>query len=676
MDRAGTGLCRRFAKPAVSLVAGAALASLAATAQARVTKIDIVKREPFAGGEAFGTVGAYEKVAGRFRGELDPKSPLNAVIVDLDKAPRNARGMVEYSADFYILKPVDPGKGNGALFYELSNRGNKGMLARFNDAAGSNDPSTAQHAGNGFLMQQGFTLLWNGWMTGLPAVNDALRIELPIATGPAGPIVETVWDELLFNETDAKQARLSFKATSTDRSQATLYVRNRNGEEPAVIAAENWEFVDAQTVRLLPAGTPFKIGAIYQFVYKAANPPVAGIGFAATRDIVSFARYAAADDTGTPNPLAVAGRPALSHAISQGNSQSGRYLRDFIYSGFNEDEAHRVVFEGSIPTVAAGRMFLNHRFAQPGRINPAGHGFMFFPGSEFPFAYENETDPFTGKSDGIFARCGASRTCPKVIHLNSGTEYWQAGQSLVTTDPLGQHDTTPPDNVRIWSMASVAHQGVTPAMPKGVCAMPYNLTDYRPLLRAALVALDRWVKDGAEPPASRYPRIADGTLVPSVKLNPAIPGLAMAKGPNGKPRIDFGADIGKGIIANVLPVASKEQYRVLVPSVDADGNETAGLRLPDIAVPTATAMGWSVRSEAGGGTGELCYLDGAYLPFAKTKAEREARKDPRPSLEERYRDAADYADKVRDAATKLEREGYLLPGDVKRIVDRAATLTW
>src|SRR5947209_12861237 len=215
-------------------------------------------------------------------------------------------------------------------------------------------------------------------MTGLPAAGDALRIELPVATNPSGQIVETVWDELLFNETDAKQARLTFKATSTDKSKATLYVRDHNSEEPTVIAAADWEFVDAQTVRLSPAGTPFRIGAIYQLVYQAANPPVAGIGFAATRDIVSFARYALADDAGTASPLAPAGRPALDRALSQGNSQSGRYLRDFIYSGFNEDEAHRIVFEGSIPTVASGRMFLNYRFAQPGRINPAGHGFMLF----------------------------------------------------------------------------------------------------------------------------------------------------------------------------------------------------------------------------------------------------------------------------------------------------------
>jgi hypothetical protein len=656
--------------------AGLALVAATASAEARVTRIEITKQEPFAAGQTFGSTGAYEKVIGRFHGELDPKSPLNAGIVDLDKAPRNARGMVEYSADFYILKPVDLAKGNGALFYELSNRGNKGILARFNDAAGSNDPSTVQHAGNGFLMQQGYTLLWNGWMSGLPAANNALRIELPVATNPNGPIVETIWDELLFNQADVKQARLTYKAMSTDKSEAKLLVRARNTDEPTVVPTDKWEFVDAQTVRLLPAGTPFKIGDIYQLIYKASNPPVTGIGFAATRDIVSFARYATADDAGTPNPLVAAGRPALNRTLSQGNSQSGRYLRDFIYSGFNEDEAHRTVFDGSIPTVASGRTFLNFRFSQVGRINPAGHGFMFFPGSEFPFAYENQTDPFTGKSDGIFNRCNASRTCPKVVHLNSGTEYWQAGQSLVTTDALGQRDTTPPDNVRIWSMTSVAHQGVNPAMPKGVCAMPYNLTDYRPLMRAALVSLDRWVKDGKEPPASRYPRIADGTLVPSVKFNTAIPGFAAAKGANPKPRLDFGPDIDKGIIGKALPVALKDEYRVLVPAIDADGNEKVGLTLPDITVPTGTAMGWSVRSEMGGGTGELCYLDGAFIPFAKTKAEREAKKDPRPSLTERYRDNADYAERVKSAATALERDGYLLADDVKRIVERAATLTW
>jgi len=654
--------------------ASVVLVAMTAAAQARVTRIEINRQEPFAAGQTFGSVGAYERVIGRFHGELDPAQPLNADIVDIDKAPRNARGMVEYSADFYILKPVDLGKGNGALFYEVNNRGGKAALARFNNGARSNDPSTAEHAGNGFLMREGFTVVWNGWMPDAPAGDNALRIEVPAATG-AGLIEQTVWDEFLFNNKTTKEGRLTYRATSTDKKDATLLVRNRNSEEPAAVPPEQWEFVDARTIRLLPAGTPFRIGAIYQLIYKAANPPVNGIGFASTRDFVSFLRYAAADDAGTPNPLAAGGRPAIARTLSHGNSQSGRYLRDFIYSGFNEDEAHRIVFDGANPNVAGGRIFLNYRFSQPNRIVPDGHGFMLFPGASFPFAYETQTDPLTGRRDGNLARCSASRTCPKIVHTHSGTEYWQGGGSLITTDGLGRSDSTIPDNVRIYHFASTQHGGVDGSMPNGVCAMPSNRTDYRPLLRAAVVALDRWAKDGTPPPASRYPRIADGSLVDKITFGP-IPGLTPAKGPAARPLVDYGPQFDKGILGKALPVVLKDSYRVLVPKVDADGNEVAGIRLPEVSVPTATGMGWNVRAADAGGAGELCYLEGSAVPFAKTKAERAAKGDPRPSLEERYRDGADYAQQVRQAATALQREGYLLEEDVRRIVERATAFTW
>jgi hypothetical protein len=326
--------------------------------------------------------------------------------------------------------------------------------------------------------------------------------------------------------------------------------------------------------------------------------------------------------------------------------------------------------------VAAGRTFLNYRFGQPNRIIPAAHGFMYFPGATFPFAYETQTDPFTGKSDGTFARCMARGNCPKLIHTNSSTEYWQGGQSLITTDPLGRSDGTPPDNVRIYHFVGTQHGGIEGSpLPKELCAMPSNRTDYRPLLRGALAALDRWVKEGTLPPPSRYPRIADGSLVKTIPL-PPIPGMTPAKAPSGRSLIDYGPDFGKGIIGKVPPVALAEAYQVLVPQVDADGNEQGGIRLPDIGVPTGTATGWSVRAPDAGSAGELCYLQGAFVPFAKTKAEREANGDPRLSLQERYRDNADYAERVRQAATTLEHEGYLLQEDVKRIVDKAAAITW
>lgn len=656
-----------------ALAVGLLFTVMAAPAQARVTRIEILRTEPFAAGEAFGNAGAYEKVVGRFHGELDPAHPLNSVIVDLDKAPRNAQGRVEYSADFFILKPADMAKGNGTLLYDVNNRGNKRALIQFNSAPISNDPATPEQAGNGFLMRQGYTVVWSGWIPGLPATGNNLRIDVPTASA-AGPLEQTVWDEFLFNDTKTGQARLTFRAVHPE--SATLMVRERNTAEPKTLSRDEWEFVDPQTVRLKPAGTVFRIGAIYQLVYQAAEPPVSGIGFAATRDLVSFLRHEPADAAGTPNPLFQAGRSAIARALAHGTSQSGRYLRDFVYRGFNEDEQSRIVFDGINPHVATARLFLNQRFAQPNRMVQIGHGFMFFPDVSFPFAFETQTDPLTGAQDGILARCSTRGNCPKVISTNTSTEYWQSGESLLLTDPLGKKDGVEPDNVRIYHFAGTQHVGIQSTMPKGVCAMPPDRIDYAPLLRATLAALDRWVKDGVAPPASRHPRIDDGTLVEMTGPQVAIPGFAAVKGPSPRPRLDYGPDFAKGIIGKVLPVALDQHYRVLVPKVDRDGNETSGILLPDVAVPTATAMGWSIRSADAGGAGELCYLDGSYLPFAKTKAEREAAGDGRLSLQERYGGPADYAAKVHAAAVTLARDGYLLPEDVERISTRAAAVAW
>jgi hypothetical protein len=659
------------------LVGGIALIVLLTTAaaQARVTRMEISRREPFADRQAFGNVGAYEKLTGRFHGELDPQNPLNRAIVDLDNAPRNQRGQVEYSSDFYILKPLDMTKGNGALLYDVNNRGNKRALIQFNGAAASNDPTTLEHAGNGFLMRNGFTLVWSGWIAGLPAANGNLRIDVPVAAADGRPIEQTVWDEFLFNDDKTVRAGLAFRASATAHGEATLLVRERNSDEPVVIAPEQWEFVDAGTVRLLPAGTPFRIGAIYQLIYRAANPPVGGIGFAATRDLVSFLRRQSADDGGAPNPLAGAQQPAITRTLAHGTSQSGRYLRDFVYRGFNEDETGGIVFDGVNPHIATGRLFLDFRFGQPNRMLNIGHGFVAMPDTSFPWAYETQTDPFTGKEDGILARCAARGNCPKVIHTNSSIEYWQSAQSLVTTDPLGRRDGTPPDNVRIYHFAGTQHI-VGATMPKGICAHSPNPLDYGPLLRAALLALDGWVKDATPPPASRYPRIADGQLVEASALHISIPGVQTPRAAAPRPRFDYGPRFAAGIIDKVLPAASSDAYGVRVPAVDRDGNEVAGLRLPEVAVPLATTAGWSVRSAEAGSAGELCYLDGSFVPFARTKAEREATGDARLSREERYRDRADYAAQVAAEAAALERDGYLLAEDVQRISLQAANGLW
>jgi hypothetical protein len=367
----------------------------------------------------------------------------------------------------------------------------------------------------------------------------------------------------------------------------------------------------------------------------------------------------------------------VAYSLAHGTSQSGRFLRDMVYQGFNETEDLRIVFEGINPHIASARLYLNYRFAQPNRIYGLGHGSLGYPDAQFPFAYGKQRDPRSGREDGLLERCRDRDTCPKVLHTVSSTEYWQGGHSLVTTDPKGDNDVEPPEGVRIYHFAGTQHV-ITPTMPKGVCGAPPNvMVDPRPAMRALVVALDRWVKGGVPPPPSVYPRIADGTLVnASAQKWPELAGtdfpISRPREPNPMAQFDYGARIAEGIIDTVPPAPHPFRYRVLVPAIDADGNELAGLRMPEQAVPAATTTGWSLRGADSGAPGELCYLDGMALPFAKTAAEREARKDPRASLAERYQDRAAYLSKVRSAALDLQRRGYLLEEDVVKIVERAA----
>jgi hypothetical protein len=306
-----------------------------------------------------------------------------------------------------------------------------------------------------------------------------------------------------------------------------------------------------------------------------------------------------------------------------------------------------------------------------------GYGFLGYPDAAFPFAYEKLRDPLSLREDGLLERCRARDNCPKIVHTVSSTEYWQGGHSLNTTDPLGARDIALPENVRIYHFAGTQHV-ITPTMPKGVCASPPNVAvDPRPVMRALLVALERWVRNDTPPPASAYPRIADGTLLRPAELKwPALAGFAAPDGrkpaPNPMMQFDYGARIAEGIIDKAPPVPLAFRYAVLVPAIDADGNERAGLRLPEQAVPAYTTTGWALRSAAGGAAGELCYLDGSALPFAKTAVEREAAGDPRPSLAERYQDRNAFLSKIRTAAQDLAKRGYYLEEDVEKTVERAA----
>lgn len=641
------------------------------SSHAELTKIEINSTTPFAGGKSFGATGPYVRVAGRFHGELDPTHPGNRDIVDIRLAPRNARGNVEYSADFDILRPADAMKGNGTLLYEVNNRGRKLVLGIFNDTTPSNSLDTPETAGDGLLMRHGFTLAWSGWIPGLPKAPYLLGLEVPSAQGIEAP----VWDEFLFNNSKQGSARLTFPATSADKSKARLTVREKNDDAPSRLPSSAWEFADARTIRLVPEGATFRAGALYQLSYIARDPPVAGIGYAATRDFVAFLRYGLRDRAGTFNPLGLGGRHRVSHAIAHGTSQSGRFLRDMLHQGFNETEDLRPVFDGINPHIASARLFLNHRFAQPNRAYSMGYGFLGYPDASFPFAYEKMRDDMSRLEGGLLERCRARTNCPKIVHTVTSTEYWQGGQSLGTTDTTGAKDLALPENVRIYHFAGTQHV-ISQIMPKGVCSAPANtMVDPRPVMRALILALDRWVKEGKPPPPSVYPRIADRTLVQASTLEwPSH--IAAPRSPNPMPQFDYGIKSAEGIIDNAPPLPLPYRYKVLVPAIDADGNEVAGLRVPEQAVPFATSTGWALRSAEGGAAGELCYLDGALYPFARTAEERAAAKDPRPALAERYRDKADYVARVRAAAQALEKEGYLLAEDIEKITARAEKLPW
>ena len=636
-------------------------------AKAELVRFEILLVEsPIFEGVSFGDVGPYEKIVARAVLHVDPADPHNAGIVDLDLAPTNAAGRVEFAADVVILKPID--RGSNRMLYGVVNRGRKRMLGLLNDAPGGNDPSTAADAGNGFLMRQGYTLVWSGWQGDVPPGDGRMRVEIPTVAGVTG----TTHDEFIFEHDDNPAIiTLSYRAASLDPTQATLTVRQHERDARATPADLWFEYVDAgdrpsgtTTVRIhRPAG--FDRGAIYELTYPARDPAVMGLGFAATRDIVSFLRRNAADAAGNPNPLALDGGPTVEHVYALGISQSGRFLRDLVYQGFNEDEDGELVFDGVIPHVAGSRRtFTNARWAQPGRYSRQ-HETHLTPGDQFPFSYGVLTDPLTGLTDGILARCLETQTCPKVMHTDTSTELWQARASLVVTDTTGADIDLPP-NVRAYLLGGAPHGGTPDGVPRPTptCQHLRNPVHAGPPMRALLLALDRWQSHGLQPPDSRFPSRAGGTLVlpdPDHTNFPAIPGLSYTGRVNELRVTDYSQQ----------PPTEGAAYPVYVSRIDADGNDMAGIRMPAVQAPQGTYLGWNQR-KAGHAEGALCSTTGSYVPFGTTEAERRATGDPRLSIEERYPSPHAYAERVREAVTRLRDDGFLLGEDVDRIFEQLA----
>lgn len=652
---------------------------LTGEALARITEIRIDAVEPFAGGQPFGEVGAYVRIKGVARGELDPKAPENAVIVDLDKAPQNARGFVDYEVDIFILRPADPAKTSGILFYEVLNRGNKQLPQRLHDltsggAVAMNDPNAPEHAGNGFVFQRGYTVVWSAWDPDVPKANATMGARFPVALEDGKPLVRRIRDEIQVGKrgpAEVEVARLVYPAVSTDTSRARLTVRARESDPRVEIAARQWEFADAQSIRLLPKGSKFTPISIYELWYDASQPKVLGIGYAATRDVVSFLRNERADGKGTANPLAPAAGEVASvrHTIAFGGSQSGRYLRHFIELGMNRDEGGRRVFDGVFSHIAgAGKVFANHTFAMPGRTGTQ-HEDHHYPENWFPFSAASATDPVSGKTAALLKGDAGD---PLLVETNTSTEYWQKGASLLSTEPAGARDLTLPANARAYLIAGTQHTGRAGLnTAAGPCVNLRNPHSPGPALRALVVALEEWVTNGTAPPTSRVPSIAAGTAVDAASVRmPAVKGFALAPGANRiGPPVDW-IDPPGSRAQTFVTASAPTHYGVRVPAVDADGNEVAGIRLPPIAAPLATYTGWNVYKVQ---PEELCDRDGSFVPFARTKAERTATNDPRPSLEERYGSRAAYVAKVKAAADVLVQERLLLPADAAAYVQAAET---
>jgi hypothetical protein len=630
------------------------------------------QRSPCFGGYPFGEAGPYEYVVGRVQCEIDPLHPLNRGIVNLDRVPTTPEGKVAYEVDIAFLRPIDSARGNGWLLVEALNRGGTRALHRINDAPATNDPSTLEDAGNGFLMRRGFTIAWVAWQgDGLPGEGRMLaEFPTPVAADGASIVgrcrEETIADapgsvrDALITETSPTtfSVALSYAAASLDSEKASLTVRQRERDSRSQPPGLEWRYLDARRIEITrPPG--FDRGAIYEFVYEGRDPIVMGLGFAALRDVVSFLRHAETDVSGAPNPLS----GTVRHALLFGLSQSGRMIRDFLYQGFNEAHGGRPAFEAMMPVIAGSRrMFMNEHFAQTSRYQRQ-HEDHSYPGDQFPFTYATLRDPISGRADGILDRALESGVAPKIMHLDTDSEIWSARASLVVTDTLG-HDIKLPDNVRVYLLAGLQHGSYKPPAP-GVTQLAANPLDYGPMLRALLSAMVSWIETGAEPPASRFPSRRARTLVTLSEAKarfPSIPGVNFPEVINVLHLTDYSKE----------PPAEGGEYPVFASATDSDGNGVDGVLHPLIMAPRGSCTGWCLRAR-GYAEGEFYSIAGSYIPFASTRREREESGDPRLSLEERYGSHEGWVECVRAACEELIAARLLLAEDRDRLLTTAGT---
>lgn len=642
--------------------------------EARVERMEILSREAFADGYEFGPAGAYERIKGRLHFAVDPGVEANQSIVDSNLALTDPRGLVTFTADFILLKPVNLALGNGRLIYDVNNRGSLTAFGSLNDAQWSNDPSDLSHAGNGFLMALGYSILASGWNWDVIEGEDRLQIDLPVATEGGVPITGPVAAEITVDELSAAMPfawgfSRGYAPASPDHTEATLTVRMDPDDARLPIPHDQWRYSGPTEITL--AGG-FRPGLLYELLYEAKDPTVVGLGLSAIRDAISFFRFEQLDDAGQPNPLMSA--DGLSEAvIAYGISQSGRVLQHMILEALHVDEAGRMVFDAAMIHVAgAGKGSFNYRFA-PTTRHQSHREDQGAVADFFPFATVPVTDPESGQTASLLDRARGAGALPNLVYTMTSTEYWTRSASLLHTDAIGAADVELDPRARLYFIAGAQHNNGF-GLDRGTFQNCRNPLDHRPILRALLVATDRWTTTGAEPPPSRYPSLAGGTLGTVEQYRsafPVVPGVRLPQGNLQPRRLDLGPRFAGQGIADLQPAILGVPYPTRVPLPDADGLDLGGIRLPAVAVPLGTYTGWNLRHADFGAPHGLGRWAGSILPFAATEEVRRAAGDTRTSLAERYPSRENFISRTQVAAEALVTERFVLAPDVPNIVAAA-----
>jgi len=668
---------------------------VAVLAPAEVERIEITSRETFAGGVTFGETGAYEKIRGTLFYSVDPANPANTAIVDLDLAPRGADGRVHFQGDFLLLKPVDLARGNGRLLYDVNNRGNLYMLRHINGGARTNDPSTPEDAGNGFLMEEGYSLLWSAWNWDVVSGDDRLQIELPIATEGGEPIRQRIAAEIVnsFGRGPAPSMPLAWGSSRcypamnpNDNSGAVLTVRDAPTAQRRTIPSDQWSFSRVESGVRVPDPTQIAIdggllpGKIYELIYEVQNPRVVGLGLAAVRDAMAFFHFEGEDSHGNPSPLAVnAGdgqwASAMDLAYIFGVSQSGRFIVHLLWQGFHVDEHERMVFEGArIHVAGGGKGGFNHRFAQTTH-HPSHLEGNYFPADHPPFNFLPDGSP---AENDVLAEAKRLDRMPKIVMTNNTLEYWTRSASLVHTDPEGRVDAQIHPLVRYYMTNGAPHGGAA-TRARTITEHERNPLGVAPVQRTMMVNLNLWVSEDVDPPPSRYPRIDEGELITAEEHRrgfPAIPGMLHPGRNLQPPRVDYGADFWTSGVFTEVPPEMGAPYKTLVPAFDDDGNGLGGIRLPELAAPLGTYQGWNPRATEFGAPEYLSRFDGSFWFFPTSDEARTATADPRRTIDARYSGHQDYVDRVAVAANELAADRILLRADSDAIVEFAGRLAW